>query len=486
MTFVFNKAFLAYPAAGIVLATSAVGFAQERAWTEPTEPAEAAVAANPAPPAPESDQQGAQVRALETQVQTLKTEAAEREERLAALEKLTTAHEDDDERAFELEFHGYGEVRFAHHNFGADQTQEGGAPPDDRLVFDLTRFVLKLEGELHDYGVEFEVEVEFEHGGTGTALELEYEEFGEYESEVEKGGEVLVEELFVQKNFGESFSLRLGRFYTAFGLLPYFSWPTQYIASTRPESETAVVPGVWNEMGAQARYEHSAFRLTFQVLNGLDSTGFSSQNWVASGHQKRFELVRANNLAFVSRADILAIPGVLVGGSVYWCRDTNGNRPKTDLDGVTSPLVLASGYAAVDIAPFRARAALIWGHLDNADEITENNRRLSNNLGVLRSAVADQAIAGWGEVGVDVLHSTSLSGVHRLEPYVRFEQYDTMHRVSEETFDNPRFERTIITAGLAYELREAVFAKADWSRRSFGSADLRPERTVRLSAGFAF
>ena len=43
--------------------------------------------------------------------------------------------------------------------------------------------------------LEFEAEVELEHGGTGTSLELDYEEFGEFEQEVSKGGEVALEEI---------------------------------------------------------------------------------------------------------------------------------------------------------------------------------------------------------------------------------------------------------------------------------------------------
>ena len=39
-----------------------------------------------------------------------------------------------------------------------------------------------------------EAELEFEHGGTGITMEFDkLEEFGEFEMEVEKGGEVIVE-----------------------------------------------------------------------------------------------------------------------------------------------------------------------------------------------------------------------------------------------------------------------------------------------------
>src|SRR5262249_59650654 len=129
---------------------------------------------------------------------------------------------------------------------GVNQNREGGAQKDSRLTFDTTRLVLELEGKLPKYGLEAEVEVEFEHGGTGSAMELEYEEFGEFEQEVEKGGEVLVEEIYLKKELGEHFSLSLGRFYVAVGTLSEFYRPTDYLGTVRSEAETLIIPNTWD------------------------------------------------------------------------------------------------------------------------------------------------------------------------------------------------------------------------------------------------
>src|SRR5262245_54380322 len=96
----------------------------------------------------------------------------------------------------DFELSGYGELGFSFLDHGPDRNREGGALDDRRLGFYTTRLVLELEQELPG-DVELEAEVEFEHGGTGAAREVEYEEFGEFETEVEKGGEVLVEELYI-------------------------------------------------------------------------------------------------------------------------------------------------------------------------------------------------------------------------------------------------------------------------------------------------
>ena len=89
--------------------------------------------------------------------------------------------------SFHLE--GYGELLYSHFDFGPDQKSgPNGSPPDSRATIDITRLALELEVELLK-DTELAAEVEFEHGGTGAALELEFEEFGEFEQEIEKGGD---------------------------------------------------------------------------------------------------------------------------------------------------------------------------------------------------------------------------------------------------------------------------------------------------------
>ncbi len=381
---------------------------------------------------------------------------------------------------FALEAEGYGQVDFGWHGYGPDQTGQGGSPPDSRLVFDQTRFVLEVEGEA-DGGWGFEAELEVEHGGTGAALELEFEEFGEYENEIEAGGEVLLEQLFLAKSVNPHVTVKVGRLYVAFGQLYATHSPTDLVAVRRPEAEITLVPATWDEMGLSVELRRPSFELTAQVVNSLDSTGFSSQSWVASGHQRRFEEVRASSLAGVLRADLVAVPGLVAGASA-WYGGTTGNRPKDDMAGVFAPLLLVDAHVALERGPLRAKGAVIWGSLSEAPLISEKNRRLSNNLDVLRSPVADQGLAAWVELGVDVLPAED----HRLEPHLRLQRYDTMFRTDPSVFDNPRFERTVSTAGLAYSTHDAVAASLDVQRRVLGSDEFRPEHSVLLSFGFVY
>ena len=401
---------------------------------------------------------------------------------------------------FALHFEGYGDLQFAFHRFGPNQNRAGGSQRDARLVFDDARFVFAIEGEM-PFDLEFESEIEFEHGGTAAAQAVEYEEFGEIEQEIEKGGEVLLEELFLRKTFAERYSVSLGRFYVAMGTLSRHYRPTDYLASTRSEAESSVIPTVWPELGAQLEARPLDWlRVTAQVVNGLDSTGFSSQHWIASGHQRSFELVRATDLAAVARIDFLPRREVELGLSAYY-GGTSRNRPKPDLikdctDGsadfvaacgyVNAALLLLDAHAHFKWGPMRGNALALWGHLSNARAISTRNDRLSNALNVPRTPVSDEALALWAELGLDVAPWLGLAPVHVLEPYVRVDHYDTMFGTRAGLFDNPRFERTVVTAGVGYTLHHAVVLRADYAHRWFGSSALNSEDSVRLSAGFVY
>lgn len=400
----------------------------------------------------------------------------------------------------ELAWHGYGELHFAYRNYGANQNRANGAPKENRLTFDTTRLALEAEIEF-PHEVEVEAEIEFEHGGTGAEMELEYEEFGEYEAEIEKGGEVIIEELYVKKEFGEKLAVRLGRFYVAVGLMPDYHEPTDFLGTIRPEAESVILPSLWDEMGLQLDYRPAEkLHLRAQIVNGLDSTGFSSHRWIAGGEQGRFAEIRATDLAYVGRADMTPADGLLVGSSVYY-GDSSRNRPKADLAKacaktspdvtapcgvVAAPVFIADGHVRFERGRALLSGAVVYGNLAHADAVSDRNSRLSNNLNVLRTPVAEEALAFWAEAGYDVAPALGLSRAHALFPFVRYDWYDSMYGTRSNLFDNPRFQRKLVTTGLSYRLEDAITLKADWSQRRFASARMRPESTVTLATGFVF
>lgn len=382
-----------------------------------------------------------------------------------------------------IRIRGYGEMLYSRYDFGPDaRSGPNGAPADSRAELDLERLVLELTYTFEP-GLDFEVEVEFEHGGTGATMELEYEEFGEYEREIEKGGEVALEQLHITKSFSKAFNLRLGHFVLPVGQANLGHLPHQYFGTTRPEGENTLIPVVWHETGVEVFGALKDWAYRLQLVNGLTSTGFSSRNWVRGGHQGRFETVDATDLAVVARLEYRGVEGLTVGGTLYH-GDTSGNRPKPDMDGISARLTIAAADLRYTRGPLRARASLLVGDLENALEISSKNSRLSTNLGVPRTPVAGSA-RSWGvELGYDLLPLFRDTAKGGLLPFLRWERYDAMASVPAGMYDDPRFERTVLTGGINWELHPRVVLKVDTSLRSFGLDRYRNERTLGVGLGW--
>ena len=101
-------------------------------------------------------------------------------------------HEGEESSQLSLEkfrLSGYGSLNYFNYDWET--------VPDLRNAIDVERFVL-YPGYVFNDQFRFKGEIEFEHGGTGVTREFDrFEEFGEFETEVEQGGEVVVEQLHI-------------------------------------------------------------------------------------------------------------------------------------------------------------------------------------------------------------------------------------------------------------------------------------------------
>lgn len=120
-----------------------------------------------------------------------------------------------------LSIGGYGEVALSR-NFYSDSgnryssaSSRKNDPSHGR--FDIPHAVIYLG---YDFGKGWTLgtEIEFEHGGTGSAIEYEAEEAIEFEQEQERGGEVELEQFWIQKSFGRFANIRVGHIVVPVGL----------------------------------------------------------------------------------------------------------------------------------------------------------------------------------------------------------------------------------------------------------------------------
>jgi hypothetical protein len=374
--------------------------------------------------------------------------------------------------------HGYGVINYYGYSWDTD--------PARRNAIDLERLVLYPAVQISP-AVSVRSEVEFEHGGTGATMEFDrFEEFGEFEAEIEKGGEVVLDQLHVQIELSRHVNFRVGRIKLPIGLIASHHEPTEYFTTTRSELEATLVPAPWYENGVEFYGSTGDNRvLTYHVLvvNGLDGTGFSSANWVLPGHQKRFETVNAENLAVVIGLEGRPVPSLMIGGSAYY-GNTTDNRPKPDLS-VPTHVGIVEAHGAWEWEGLAMRAMAFYGTLENADLLSAANRNLSNSLNVKRTPVGSVASGYFAEAGYNVLRLFSVDSAV-LVPFLRWESYDSMAEVAGDVFDNPRWERDVITAGINFLPFDDLVFKAQYSQRRLGIPGENLERTFSLGIGFEF
>ena len=116
-------------------------------------------------------------------------------------------------------FGGYGEMVANFKDYGINRFYGGndGNPKKNRNTISIPRFVLAFDYKFNSKWI-LGAEIEFESGGTGTAFELENTENGEYETEVEKGGEVAIEQFHITRLIHRSLNVRAGHIIVPVGL----------------------------------------------------------------------------------------------------------------------------------------------------------------------------------------------------------------------------------------------------------------------------
>ena len=143
-------------------------------------------------------------------------------------------------------FGGYGEMVASFKDYGINRFQTSGSTREHRASIAVPRATLGLDYKFTPKWI-LGMEIEFEALGTGTAYEIENTENGEYETEIEKGGEVAIEQLHITRLILPQLNVRAGHMVLPVGLVNAHHEPIHFFGTVRPESETALIPSTWHE-----------------------------------------------------------------------------------------------------------------------------------------------------------------------------------------------------------------------------------------------
>ena len=368
---------------------------------------------------------------------------------------------------------GYGESVVSRH-FYSDNVfrythadRYSNAPGYTRV--DIPHAVIML-GYDFGHGWTMGTEIEFEHGGVEAAVEKETEETGEFEQEVERGGEVALEQFWLQKSFSKHLNIRAGHIVVPVGMTNNGHLPTQFFGVYRPEGENTILPCTWHETGIAVWGRAGAWRYEVQLLPALNSNLFNDAGWVHNGSASPYEFRPANSLAGAVRVDWTGLPGLRLSVSGY-CGNTFNNDITTTVYTPTSRYYGATGtlmIGTIDMA-YRNRWLVLrgnvdYGHLGDASLISTRNKNQTTMTGnpYPHTSVGEGAWDASMEAGVDLLSWCRTK--QRLYLFGRYDHYDS-YVPAEEWTDVAWAERRVVTAGFNYYPIPQIAIKAEAGMR---------------------
>ncbi len=347
---------------------------------------------------------------------------------------------------------GYGEIRLRSFQ-NADDGQND--------VFDALRAVFYVGYKFNDNWV-LNSELEFEHGGTGG------------------GGSISAEFFTLDYLWKDEANLRVGLVLIPMGFVNEIHEPNFFYGAERPEVERTILPSTWSENGVGI-YGRVADRVEYRayVVSSFRGADFSSSG-LRGGRQKGSRAI-SNDFAFVARVDVDVAPGLLVGGSVY----TGQTGQEEDVEGEDLPDAMLTIYEIH--AQYKAHGLSLRGLWTEAflDEAGRLSRIIDTTPSMTDDSIA-QHMRGWYvEAAYDILPLVAEGTRMSLEPYFRFESYDTQRDVSDLLYTRDKTKDIdLYVAGLQFKPIPEVVFKVDF--RHFDPADGDRADEVQALVGYVF
>lgn len=252
----------------------------------------------------------ARLKALEVRLNTLETENNALKSQLEATDRKAIAASEQIDKvaaaapsgktswADRTQIGGYGEL---HYN---NLDGEGGATDKDEI--DFHRFVLFASHQFSDR-VRFFSELEVEHTGVeadGNPL----------------GGEVELEQAYLEFDLNDNHRAKAGLFLVPIGIINETHEPATFYGVERNPVESAIIPATWWAGGvALSGNLGNGFSYDVALHEGLETTP-GSNFAVRSGRQKTSNAV-AKDMAGTARLKWTGIPGIELGGSFQYQSD---------------------------------------------------------------------------------------------------------------------------------------------------------------------
>ena len=374
---------------------------------------------------------------------------------------------------------GYGEIAMTR-NFYTDSPYIYAKPDNYKDApghgrFDIPHATFAI-GYDFGKGWTMQSEIEFEHLGTGATIEREYEEAGEFEQEIEKGGEVALEQFWIQKSFSGRLNVRAGHIVVPVGALNNSHEPMNYFTVYRPEGEYTIFPSTWHDTGINIWGDAGDWHYEALMVAGLDAFMFNTDNFIKKGAVSPYEFKVANTYGFAGRIDNRSVRNLRLSLS-GWFGNSMHNTYPNDLKGdglkydkCRGTVLIASFDFEYVSSRLTVRGNADYATLDDSAEISKAKAvRAANDSPYSKEPVGRAAYAFGLEAGYDILPWFDIKDKsQKLYVFGRTEAYNPYIPAKGQT-SATYTEKIRQAVGLNWIPIPEIAVKCEYSRRFLGS-----------------
>ena len=365
----------------------------------------------------------------------LKTQSEVQEETMDAIESQNEVVRSIEQNTVGLKdtsIGGYAELNWA--NFDGDKKDE----------FDVQRFIIFLGHSFSDK-TRMMSEIEFEHAQVKGG---------------EDGGEVAMEQAYIEHTIKDGLNMRGGLQIVPIGLINEYHEPPVFYGMERNNIETKIIPSTWREIG---------FGLNGKTMGGLeyflgttttpDASKFTNSS-ASSGFKKMRvsgKQVTANDMGYYVGFNYKGIPGLKWGGTIWTGNTAQNGQGKGDdeelLANVDAPLTIWDLHAQYDANDWKLSALYAAGTLGDTAAINA-----SASIAAGSDDAAPEEFSGWY---VEAGYKGFMVGDYNVQPFARYADYNTQESVATGFITNPNNADTVLTYGISWYLEPGVVLKLD-------------------------
>jgi hypothetical protein len=345
---------------------------------------------------------------------------------------------------------GYGEM---HANFTVG---------DDDDKFDIHRLVLSLGYDFNEW-IKFNSELELEHAFVSS----------------DSGGELVLEQAYLDFLLSTSVNVRVGRVLTPLGIINQKHEPPTFNGVERPAFATFIIPTTWSSDGIgifgslTPSLQYEAY-----VVGGLDGAEFNDIDGIRDGRIK--ETPSLNDPAFTARLDFYPFAQHSVGYgqtlrlgiSTYIGGLDNGNNG--DNPGIDGYIQIYSGDFEYSILDLDFRGAIAYEYINGAREIG--------------NGTASEIFGWYVETGYHFWPDSFKKGLLEKSDavlFARYDDYNTQYKMPSGVSKNPAGDRYEWTFGLNFYFLPNLVFKADYQIPQ-DKSDNDPDDLFNLGIGWQF